>query len=157
MEGCPKRKAEGQLGPHGGRRGPNPMTPHRTSRKAEKGGTMLPLQGPRPHVQGMPQKAQQTPSLHQSSGSHDPTNERHRHHGGNHLPNRDGRRKSQPLSGGTKGTERRHPRQSLERSVHQTGGFLNCSTSTTWGRAKGPNRLYHNIQKINIPFTVCVE
>src|SRR6266446_3708984 len=27
----------------------------------------------------------------------------------------------------------------------------------TWGRAKEPNRLYHNIQKINIPFTVCVE
>ncbi len=34
---------------------------------------------------------------------------------------------------------------------------MNCSTSTTWGRARGSNRLYHNIQKINIPFTVCVE
>ncbi len=27
----------------------------------------------------------------------------------------------------------------------------------TWGRAKEPNRLYHNIQKINIPFTVCAD
>ncbi len=27
----------------------------------------------------------------------------------------------------------------------------------TWRRAKGPNRLYHNIQKINIPFTVCAK
>ncbi len=34
---------------------------------------------------------------------------------------------------------------------------MNCSTSTTWGRAKEPNHLYHNIQKINIPFTVCAE
>src|SRR6266403_1073289 len=157
MEGCPKRKAEGQLGPHGGRRGPNPMTPHRTPRKAEKGGTMLPLQGPGPHVQGMPQKAQQTPSLHQGPDSHYPTNKRHHHRGSDHLPNRDGRRKSQPLSGGTERAERRRPGQSLEWSIHWTGGFLNCSTSTTWGRAKGLNRLYHNIQKINIPFTVCAE
>ncbi len=34
---------------------------------------------------------------------------------------------------------------------------MNCSTLTTWRRAKEPNRLYHNIQKINVPFTVCVE
>ena len=34
---------------------------------------------------------------------------------------------------------------------------MNCSTSMTWGRAKEPNRLYHNIQKINIPFTVCAD
>ncbi len=27
----------------------------------------------------------------------------------------------------------------------------------TWGRAKRSNHVYHNIQKINIPFTVCVE
>jgi len=27
----------------------------------------------------------------------------------------------------------------------------------TWGRAKEPNRLYHNIQKINVPFTVCAK
>src|SRR6266436_6808225 len=105
----------------------------------------------------MPQEAQQTPSLHQSPDSHYPTNKRYHYRGSNHLPNRDGRGESQPLGGRTKRTERRHPRQSLEQSVHRTGGFLNCSTSTTWGRAKGPNRLYHNIQKINIPFTVCVE
>ncbi len=27
----------------------------------------------------------------------------------------------------------------------------------TWRRAKELNRLYHNIQKINIPFTICVK
>ncbi len=27
----------------------------------------------------------------------------------------------------------------------------------TWGRAKRSNRVYHNIQKINVPFTVCAE
>ncbi len=27
----------------------------------------------------------------------------------------------------------------------------------TWRRAKEPNRLYHNIQKINVPFTVCAK
>src|SRR6266403_2459655 len=105
----------------------------------------------------MPQKAQQTSPLHQSPNSRYPTDERYRYRGSNHLPNGNRRGKSQPLGGGTKRTKRRRPRQSLERGVHQTGGFLNCSTSTTWGGAKGPNRLYHNIQKINIPFTVCAE
>ncbi len=27
----------------------------------------------------------------------------------------------------------------------------------TWRRAKELNRLYHNIQKINVPFTVCAK
>ncbi len=27
----------------------------------------------------------------------------------------------------------------------------------TWGRAKRSNHVYHNIQKINVPFTVCME
>ncbi len=27
----------------------------------------------------------------------------------------------------------------------------------TWSRAKEPNHLYHNIQKINVPFTVCAK
>ncbi len=27
----------------------------------------------------------------------------------------------------------------------------------TWRRAREPNRLYNNIQKINVPFTVCVR
>src|SRR6266446_1647110 len=105
----------------------------------------------------MPQEAQQTPSLHQSPDSRYPTDERYHYCGSNHLPNRDRRRKGQPPGGRIERAERRRPRQSLEWSVHWTGGFLNCSTSTTWGRAKGPNRLYHNIQKINIPFTVCAE
>src|SRR6266403_4017673 len=157
MEGHPKRKTKGQLGPHGSRRGPNLTTPYRTPRETEKGRTMFPLRSPRPHVQRMPQENEQAPSLHQSPDSHHPTDKRYHYRRSNHLPNGNGRREGQPLGGGAKGTERQRSRQSLKRSVHRTGGFLNCSTSTTWGRAKGPNCLYHNIQKINIPFTVCVE
>src|SRR6266478_3657078 len=62
MEGRAERQTEGQLGPHGSRRSPNPTTPHRTSGKTEEGRTVLPLRSARTYVQGMPQKAQQTPS-----------------------------------------------------------------------------------------------
>src|SRR6266436_6648890 len=58
VEGRAERKTEGQFGPHGSRRGPNPTTPHRTSGEAKEGRAMLPLRGPRAYVQRMPQKAQ---------------------------------------------------------------------------------------------------
>src|SRR6266403_4247830 len=109
VEGRAKRQTKGQLGPYGSGRGPNPTTPHRTSGKTEEGGTMLPLQSTRTHVQGMPQKAQQTSSLHQSAERYDPTSKNHCYRGGNHLPNGDGRGKSQPTGGGTKRAERRRP------------------------------------------------
>src|SRR6266436_7445945 len=116
MEGRPKGKTEGQLGPYGSRRGPNSTAPHRAPGKAEEGGTVLPLQSSRPHVQGVPQKNQQTPSLHQGPSSYHPTNWHHRYRGSNHLPNGDRRRESQPPSGGTKRPKQRHPGQSPERS-----------------------------------------
>src|SRR6266436_5610124 len=54
MEGRVKRETKRQLGSHGGGRGPNSTTPHRTSGKTEEGRTMLPLRSTRTHVQGMP-------------------------------------------------------------------------------------------------------
>ena len=117
---------------------------------------MLPLQSSGAYVQGMPKENQQTASLHQSPSSSDSTNS-HYINRGSHDPNQDGQGKGQPTGGRTKRAKRQHPGQSLKRSVHRTGGFLNCSTSTTWRRAKELNCLYHNIQKINVPFTVCAE
>src|SRR6266446_1419488 len=105
----------------------------------------------------MPKETQQTPPLYKGSSSDDATNRHHINHGSSHHPTQNRQRKSQSTGSRTKRAKRRRPGQSLKRSICQTGGFLNCSTSTTWGRAKEPNCLYHNIQKINIPFTVCVE
>src|SRR6266403_1853017 len=107
MEGRAERQTEGQLGPYGSGRGPNPTTPHRTSGKAEERRTMLPLRSTRTHVQRVSQKGQQTPSLHQSAERYNPTDPDYRHRRGNHLPNRNGRGKSQPLGGGTKRAKRR--------------------------------------------------
>src|SRR6266446_1186068 len=109
MEGRTKRQTKRQLSPYGSRRGPDPTTPHRTPGKTKERRTMLPLRSTRTHGQRMPQKAQQTPSLHQSAKRYDPTDERHYHRGSNHLPNGDRRRKSQPIGGGTKRAKRRRP------------------------------------------------
>src|SRR6266446_10907115 len=109
MEGRSKRETKRQFGPYGSGRSPDPMTPHRTPGKTEERRTMLPLRSTRTHGQRMPQKAQQTSSLHQSAERYDPTDERHYHRRSNHLPNGDRRRKSQPIGSGTEGTERRRP------------------------------------------------
>src|SRR6266446_1664357 len=105
----------------------------------------------------MPKETQQTPPLYKGSSSDDATNRHHINHGSSHHPTQNRQRKSQSTGSRTKRAKRRHTGQSPEWSVRRTGGFLNCLTSTTWERAKEPNCLYHNIQKINIPFTVCAE
>src|SRR6266403_506469 len=105
----------------------------------------------------MPQEDQQTPPILKSTDGSNSTNSYHVNYGSSNHPNRNGRGEGQPTCGRTKRAERQCPGQSLEWGIRWTQGFLNCSTSTTWRRAKEPNCLYHNIQKINIPFTVCVK
>ncbi len=156
MKGGFEEQIKGQLRPDGSRCCPNhQMPPHRAPGETKEGRMVLPLRGPRTHVQGMPQKDQQTPTLLESTGGNDPTNHHHVQCRSGDHPNQNRQRKGQPTCGRTQRVERRCPRQGFKQSLHRTRGFLNCSTSTTWSRAKEPNRLYHNIQKINVPFTVC--
>ncbi len=77
MEGSSEKQSKGQLCPHGSRRCPNQTPPHRTSGKAEKGGTMLPLRGPGAYVERLPKEGQQTTPLHQRPSGDDPTNGHH--------------------------------------------------------------------------------
>ncbi len=101
------KQRDGQLCSYGGGRSPNPTTPYQTSRETKEGRAMLPLRSTRPHVQGMPQKAPQTPSLHQSTDSHHPTDKCYHHCRSDHLPNRDRRGKGQPPGSRTKRIKRR--------------------------------------------------
>src|SRR6266436_600868 len=87
VEGSPKKQIKGQLRPHGSRRCPNQTPPYRTPGETKKGRMMFPLRGPRTHVQGMPQKDQQTTPLHQSPNGGDPTDGHYINQGG-HDPNR---------------------------------------------------------------------
>ncbi len=89
MEGGPEKQIKGQLCPNGSGCHPNhQMPPHQTPRETEKGRMMLPLRSPRTHVQGMPQKDQQTPSVLKSADGNDPTNCYHIQCRGGDHPNR---------------------------------------------------------------------